>query len=431
MELDRLTIEGFTNIEKIELKLTHINALIAFNNYGKSNVMRAIDFGVSFIKGNPEQKLRQMGYQPAIPINKSISNKEFSFEIVGSILLGDEKNSFVYKYSFEWRRTGRSSGRKIKSEILKIKKGDILKYSTYIQRNSKGSFYLSSQTGRCDKPISIDNNNLIINKIANFDELFYVDIIKQIISLDVLMIDTMQNPSSLFRTISSQTDKTDYSLTVNEDSEVGFFLYSLMKLEAEKYELFKDTIKSLLPTIENFYPIEINLKEHSINKNESPDIPFSLPEKFYDIRVKESYNNQETSINSISDGSKKIFYILAMSIGADINKIPLVIFEELENSIHPALFQKLLMTMNALCENTKMIISSHSPYLIRYLPIEKLKIGIPNNDGIAIFKGIKVSKINKISKIASEEGVSIGDYVFSLMLDASLGDNESLNEICL
>lgn len=155
-----------------------------------------------------------------------------------------------------------------------------------------------------------------------------------------------------------------------------------------------------------------------------------MPEKFYDIRVKESYNNQETSINSISDGSKKIFYVLAVSIGADINKIPLVMFEELENSIHPALFQKLLITLNALCENTKMVISSHSPYLIKYLNAEKLKIGIPNNDGIAMFKSIKASKISRISKMASEEGVSIGDYVFSLMLDASLGDSESLNEIC-
>ncbi|MBP6663252.1 MAG: AAA family ATPase [Parabacteroides sp.] len=430
MKIDRLTIEGFTNIEKIELKLTHINALIAFNNYGKSNVMRAIDFGVSFIKASPEQKMRQMGYQSAIPINKSISDKEFSLEIDGSIISGDEEVGFVYKYSFEWLRTGRSSGRKIKSEILKIKKGENPKYTTYLQRSSKGSFYLSSPTGRCDKPIPIENNNLIVNKIANFDELFYVDIIKQLISFDVMMIDTMQKPSSLFRTVSSQTDKSDYSLSIDEDSEVGFFVYSLMKLLPDTYELFKDTVKSLLPTIEDFNPIEINLKEHSINKSDSTDIPFSLPEKFYDIRVKESYNNQETSINSISDGSKKIFYVLAMSIGADINKIPLVMFEELENSIHPALFQKLLITLNALCENTKMVISSHSPYLIKYLHAEKLKIGIPNNDGIAMFKSIKASKISRISKMASEEGVSIGDYVFSLMLDASLGDSESLNEIC-
>ena len=99
MKIDRLTIEGFTNIEKIELKLTHINALIAFNNYGKSNVMRAIDFGVSFIKASPEQKMRQMGYQSAIPINKSISDKEFSLEIDGSIISGDEEVGFVYKYS--------------------------------------------------------------------------------------------------------------------------------------------------------------------------------------------------------------------------------------------------------------------------------------------------------------------------------------------
>lgn len=67
--------------------------------------MRAIDWGV-FCQKQVLSKMRQMGYQSAIPINKSISDKEFSLEIDGSIISGDEEVGFVYKYSFEWLRTG-------------------------------------------------------------------------------------------------------------------------------------------------------------------------------------------------------------------------------------------------------------------------------------------------------------------------------------
>jgi predicted ATPase len=430
MKIERITLEGFTNIEKVDLNLLHINALLAFNNYGKSNVMRAIDFGVSFIKANTEQKRRQMSYQPAVPINNAIANKPFAFEVEGSISVENSETNFIYRYSFEWIKSGRAKGRKIKSESLKLKKQDDLKYTAYIQRDANGAFYLSSPKGRCDKSIVIEGDNLVINKISNFDDLFYLTAIKELLSMEVWMIDTMDNPNNLFRRIYPQLTTSESSLRINENSDVGAFVYKLKKCKPNTFELFKDAVKSLLPSIDDFEPIEIDLKQHSQIDKDADNIPFSLPEKFYDIRVKEFYNNQQTSINSISSGSKRIFYILAMCVGADINNIPLIMFEELENSIHPTLFQNLLITLDSLCEDTKMIISSHSPYLIKYLNVEKMKLGIPNNSGIAIFKNIRPSKINKISRLASEEEISIGDYLFSLMLDASAGESETLNEIC-
>ena len=79
-----------------------------------------------------------------------------------------------------------------------------------------------------------------------------------------------------------------------------------------------------------------------VEEEETKDLPFRLPETFYDVRVKERYNNQYTSISRISSGSKKIFFILTLVIAAEINKIPLLLLEELENSVHPRLLQNLL-----------------------------------------------------------------------------------------
>ena len=48
MEIEGFRIEGFANIERASLKVGEQNALIAPNGYGKSNVLRAIEFGVLF-----------------------------------------------------------------------------------------------------------------------------------------------------------------------------------------------------------------------------------------------------------------------------------------------------------------------------------------------------------------------------------------------
>jgi predicted ATPase len=183
--------------------------------------------------------------------------------------------------------------------------------------------------------------------------------------------------------------------------------------------LLKESIKSLLPNIEDFEPIEIDLKDEFEFESDSEKIPYELPEKLYDIRVKEYSNNQQTTIANISSGSKKIFYVLAMAMAGELNKIPLITFEEVENSIHPALLQRLLIIIDALCDTTKILITSHSPYLIKYLEIDDILIGIPSTDGVARFRKIKKSKQSKLMNFAIEEENSIGDFIFDKLLDNS------------
>lgn len=426
MRINSIIIEGYANVERIELTLSELNALVAFNNYGKSNVMKAIEFGTSFIKKSPSEKLTQMSYTQIIPINSVIANKPFMFEVNCTTTdMNGEECDISYSYSFEWLQTTQEP--KIISEVLKTKKST--RYTTYIQRDIQKAYYLTAPTGRCDKSIAIENNNLVLNKIANLDDLFYLDIVNALRTLSIVSINTMQNPDSCFGAGARFVGHTAYSLDISNGVDTGFFIYSLMKLNPDMYELLKDAILTLLPTIVDIEPIEVDLKELSPIKDGVT--PFSVPEKFYDIRVKESYNNQQTSINAISAGSKKIIYTLAMAVGANINQVPLIMFEELENSIHPALFQSLLMTFDVICPGTKIVISSHSPYLIKYLSADKIKVGIPNSKGLAIFKQIKPTKVKRALRLASEEGMSFGDYIFSLMYDATTGDDEPLNDLCV
>ena len=430
MEILNITVGGFANVGKVKLSLDKFNALIALNNYGKSNVINAIEFGIDFLKEPIEDKAKMMAIRSIIPINKHIDDYPYSFEVEFLISFQEEECIASYGYSFDWIKN-ENKGKQIKDEFLKIKtiKSDS-KYKTYIKRNTREGNYMSSPTARCDKKNKVKKAELILNKLSNFDDLFYNDVIEEIINLNVIYIDTLQHPDRLFRQINTKIVKTGYSLNMPRTADVGYFIYSLREKKPDLYEIFEDSVKSLLTDIEDFEPVEIDFKKEVKFDSEKMDLPLDFPEKLYDIRVKEINNNQQSSINSLSSGSQKIFYIIALTIAAELNKVQLVSLEELENSIHPGLLQRLLIILDGLTEKTKIITSSHSPYLIQYLDTNKIKIGIPNNEGLAIFKEIKKSKFNKVIKIAEEEGISVGDLIFDRVIECSTGDYELLNELC-
>lgn len=436
MELINLNISGFANIENIDIDLGKLNALVALNNYGKSNVLAGIDFGIDFIKQPTSVKNRMMAFRPVIPINRYIDKAPFAFEISLKTKFLNEEYLIVYGFSFEWIKNEKEKGQRIKEEFLRLKpnKNDS-KYKTVLSRNSNETLYMSSATGRCDKKLKVLKNELAVNKLLNFDDLFYWEVIKTINDLSVAQVDTLQNPDGIFRSIiikkkDEDVVKNDYSVSLSDTSDAGFFIYSLMKRNPAFYEMFKDSVKTLLPNIEDFEPVEIDLKKSVKFKNESAKLPVDFPEKIYDIRVKEVNNNQQTSIDRLSSGSQKLFYVLALTIAAEINRTPLITFEELENSIHPGLLQRLLIIIDGLTEHTKVILSSHSPYLIQYLDINQIKIGIPNSKGLAMFKEIKKSKFVKVVNIAEEEGISVGDVIFDKMIESANGESEMLNELC-
>jgi len=77
--------------------------------------------------------------------------------------------------------------------------------------------------------------------------------------------------------------------------------------------------------------------------------------------------NQSIDFARRSDGCKRVLIMLTRAVWADKKKLPLIAFEEPENSVHPALMQDYLSILSQLSGDCKIILTSHSPYIIECL----------------------------------------------------------------
>lgn len=414
MVINKTRISGFRNIVDIQLNLEKITALVGPNSFGKSNVMEAISFGFDFIKEpNVSNKDKMMMWKRGIPLLKINAMQNFSFDIELSLNSKNKKYFIHYGYEFAWG-ISRNSG-KILKEYLRIKeKADHQKYQYFINRENGKAKYKSSETGRCSKIIKIEDNALVINKIMAFDDLFYLDIIKQINEFDYY-IERHLDPSSSY-SIDPFIMKGFNDLDVNDIQNIPRTIYHLKKQYPNKYELLENSFKQLFPNI-----LEIDIKEFKINSEHhksvktSEDIPFVFSDRVYIMNVIDDNLVQPISFERMSDGAKRVFLMLTYAIIADIRGFSLISIEEPENSIHPALLQNYLDVLLQLVCNCKVLISSHSPYILQYLNPHDIYVGIPCKQGKACFKRISGSKVNLLIKDATEFNNSTGEYIFNLL----------------
>lgn len=398
MKITRIHIANFANIGDVNIDLADITALVAPNNYGKTNVLEALRFGIDFISAPPKAKESAMALKAFIPINSATQGKPFEFEICG--LLNDNAIQFKYYYSFRW-------GDSIISEQLSIKDRESKRYTIFLSRDKESeATYIPSAESRCIKSLEVAPSILALNKLTNFDDLFFVDLLRKIEGTDIKVVDTLKSPDSYFIMSNGPTNASEYSTAFPTTESSSYFIYSLKMLEPDAYDMLCDATKQLLPNIEDIEAVEVNIG-HGDNATD----------RLYDIRIKEYPNTSYTSINRVSSGSKKILYLLALTIAAALNNIPLITFEELENSVHPRLLQNLLIIMCSFAGNTKILTTSHSPYLIRYLNPEQIYLGLPTDKGIAEFRKLKPTKVKSLMRRASSEEISLGEYLFEMMLD--------------
>ena len=412
--LNRITIRGFRNIDKFSIDLKDITSLLAPNNYGKSNAMVAIAFGFQFIKNQPLFRSEMMGNESCISINREIAGKPFFFEEEGSI---DDNTDFIYGFSFEWKRNRRNDRKEISegqivSEYLQIKSknGEKPKFTKLINRTSGNkAMYMPSPTGRCNKEIPIESSELVLSKLYNYDDLFYHNYIEVIKNIEIKWIDTLANPENFF--VPHMLVKDGKRQLIIE-SWLSKYLYELKQNDRDNFELLISAITNLVPAIEMIEPVVIN----NINLKIDDDAPFELPDQ-YDIIVKERNNNQQTRFQFLSTGSMKILNLLTAVIKSQKDGVQLLLVEELENSIHPRLLQSLLSSIGDFLGETKLLFTSHSPNLAKYLSAPQLYIGLPSEKGFVDFRTLKPTKVKQVLKIAAAGEMSLGEYLFDLMLD--------------
>ena len=200
-------------------------------------------------------------------------------------------------------------------------------------------------------------------------------------------------------------------------------IFFLKEQNPEKFDFLKDVYFQLFPDIEDIVVKSFRI-DASDEDNLPEDMPFIFTNVIYNLFVKDKNLAKPVNFSMMSDGAKRVFMILAKVIVSSVSGISLIAIEEPENSVHPGLFHAYLQILGQLLDDCKIIITSHSPYIISYLNPSCIYVGLNRNAGIAEFFSFKKSGQKQLEKDAADLKMSIGDYLFSMLADteSNIGD---------
>lgn len=421
MRIQAVAIGGFKNISNVRLSLERITALVSLNNFGKSNVLTAIGCGLDFINRSVADKKEMMSNTNFIPLNKNMFGHNFCFELDMLTNIEGEEYQVIYGYEFAWK-TDEIKEPCIVSEYLKYRPTSSgQKYTQLINRDETKSLYKSSETGRCSSKIKVGSIELVINKLLAYDGIFLASLIQKINSLKFYMENHLDAKSFYQPDPILRKGLDDVAITASNLPRV---VYRLNEDHKEKFELLLDVYRELFPNVK-----DVIVKRFKINADNDPlpdDAPFVITNDLYMLFVKDERLMQPIDFAMMSDGAKRVFMILVKLVLADVSKVSLIAIEEPENSVHPSLFQEYVQIISQLVSDCKVIITSHSPYIVSYLEPSWIYVGINTNPGVADFYTFKKSGQKALKSDSERFNMSMGDYLFSLLSDCETDWTEYL-----
>lgn len=435
MRILTITVAGFKNIKKTKIEPDNICAVISPNNYGKSNLIEAIDFGFDFIHQSRKVRKNMMSWVKGIPLCSAMENDEYFFEIEFEDDKLEDYRFVKYGFTFKWHKDD-ESGDVITDEWIEARENTSVRYTAFLKR-SEGKYRRSKSISGFRK-IDLDELNLAIDVLGLIDEIEINGLIKDIQSITFRVCSSLDlgdryQPSPL-EYIEDDDDTIKF-----DDEDVPKALSVLKKNNIELYNLFEDAVYTLFPEFTS-----ISLKEYTISdqqmdstvivkfkdkessgeeaeKETGEEIPFRLKEHLYRLFIKSEYLNQSMSIANMSTGTKRVIWLLANTFIANHVNTGIVGVEEIETSIHPKMMKQLLEILNEALGSAPLIVSSHSPFLVQYIKPERIYVGVPNNEGVATFRRIQKNKIKQLVANARDLDLSVGEYLFELLS----GDSDS------
>ena len=415
MKVRAITVGGFRNVERTRFELGGIVGLVSPNNYGKSNVLEAIDFGIDFITASAKERRAMMSDPYCIPLVPSQQDDDYEFLIeVEDEALADYRY-IRYGYRFSWARDD-GTGCRIVSETLECSGKPKGLRTSYLKR---GEGYRARRKTRSFRRLRLDDDQLAVDVLTAIDDIEIAPVVRGLRNLRFDVAASV-DASSRFRPSILELKSEDGAPSFDAE-DLAKQLYRLREEEPDLYERFEDGVFSLFPEFEAFgvgaydiAPEDRARYEDAMAADE--ELPFKVRDEFYRISVKSAYLNQPLGVSMMSSGTQRVIWLLANTVIAS-GRLgdQLLAVEEIETSIHPRMIHDLLELLNENLGSASLLVTSHSPYLVQYLRPERLYIGAPNETGTARFRRIAPHMTKEFSAAARAHGMGDGEYLYSLM----------------
>jgi hypothetical protein len=259
-----ITIGGFRNLERTKIEVKAITALVSLNNYGKTNFLKGIEFAVAFITKGEFEREKMMGLIHSIPLNPSLSNEPFVFEIEFHESKLKEYQFIRYGFSFKWKRNG-DSGQRLVDEWLDLRESESTKYTSYLKREELK--YRKSKSTTAFRNIILNEYQLALDNLSSIDDLDYLEVIK------------------LIKRFSLSCMENSYQENNSVNSKM---FYDLKKSDPNKFDLFREAILTIFDDIVDidvvkteFEPKSYKFYSSVVSDWKEQSVPFKLDNESY------------------------------------------------------------------------------------------------------------------------------------------------------
>lgn len=432
MRLSKIKIQNFKSFKDISIELNNFNVLIGACASGKSNFVEIFkflkdlseDFELAISKHGGDYYLKNFRYNneryPCYINVNFINSSPHDFvlplyrqknESEDNIILMDvEKIEYDLKFNFE----------RDNYEVLNEKVEFIGGFYGLDDKESKMknlNKYISEHDANFNDALCITNDGKKINvkleknsKLLKLEEIIPSFLIQMtehefnIKNKDILLINSSLSPTIGPWTFLLNNIKfydfhpklcksmgligSESSLTEQGDN-LPVILDHILKND-EKRAIFLNLLNNLLPDINN---IEV---ENIIEQRRM----FNLVENYTDTIIPAPL---------VSDGTSDI---IALIVALYFEKGELVLIEEPERNIHPALLSRLVQMMEDASNEKQIIITTHSPEVLRSANLEDIFLISRNSNGFStISKPIDNKNVLPFIEELGIDEVYIDDYL--------------------
>ena len=319
--IDKIVIENFKSIRKLELKLNPINVLIGSNGVGKTNFIGFFKLLNQIYAQNLQTWIAQNGGANNI-LHYGLKNSDY---LVGEIVFRDTDNRATNKYIFNLnpnQNTLTFEGEDVlynqhTSMISKNEKWESSSYA-YSNSNKEESYLLTFRYGRFQYMNSFFSNFAIYH----FHDTSNTSKIKQSCNVN------------------------DNKMLKEDGSNLSAFLYFLQQKHPKSFSRIEAVIRSIAPFFDRF--------------DLAPD---RLNEQYIQLEWKEKgVPDMYLNAFNLSDGTLRMMALTTLLMQP--NPPQTIIIDEPELGLHPFAINKLAGLLKKAATNSQIIVSTQSTNLI-------------------------------------------------------------------
>lgn len=345
--ITKISIKNYKSLEDVTLTLGPLTVLVGANASGKSNILDALSMLKELLVGNPpvDSVLARRGdYQAVVwgsEIGRDISI-ELNWEPESRV---KQRVHFNYSITF-----GPDDGRcVIKGESIGLDGKEVL------GRSSPGTYSFPGGSASIDERISslqqaryhVPQSVQILNLIGTW--VFYDFDLHQ-----------MRPPHSI---------RNEYRLN-ETGNNLSTVLHALFSIESPLFRDIFDSVKSSVPVVEK-------LVSPIVGDNKTQ------------VALKEKDVPEPVAAWGLSDGT---LFSLALATALLTPEVPsLLTLEAPDTTLHPYVMEHVAEMLKSASRKTQVIATTHSPYLLDFVPAESIVI-VEKVNGKTICKPVKGRK---------------------------------------